>query len=364
MHISQLDTPSVLVDLDILESNLQKMEEYCANTGMALRPHIKTHKIPELAHMQIAHGAIGITAAKPSEAAIMAAGGLDDIFVAYPIISKQKADALLALSESARLSVSVDSLEAAECLAQSSDARRYDLPILVEIDTGFGRCGVGSAQAAVDLALKIEKLQGAHFGGLMFYPGHMMVPLEKQNELLPTVNAAVESAYEAMIKAGLDVRVVSGGSTPMAYRSQEFSHLTEIRPGMYLLNDRNLVRGGFATMEECALTVLTTVVSNAVSNRVILDGGSKTFSSDRLLTGDHHGHGVVVEDPDAVFFGLSEEHGHLDVTSSDHTYRLGDRLRILPNHVCTTINMHDTIYGVRGDNVEKVWKVAARGRVQ
>ena len=364
MHISQLDTPSVLVDLDILEKNLDRMAQYCASTGMKLRPHIKTHKIPELAHMQLAYGAIGITTAKASEAAVMAAGGLNDILVTYPIISAQKADALLALSDTTRLAVSIDSVEAAECLAKSSHARDYDLPILVEIDTGFGRCGVANAQAAVDLARQIEKLQGAHFGGIMFYPGHMMVPLERQNELLPLVNAAVESAYDALTSAGFQINVVSGGSTPMAYRSTEFSHLTEIRPGMYLLNDRNMVEGGFATLDQCALTVLTTVVSKAVANRVILDGGSKTFSSDRLLTGNHTGHGLVLADSDALFFGLSEEHGHLDVTNSSYNYRLGERLRIVPNHVCTTINMHDTICGIRGETVEKVWTVAARGRVQ
>lgn len=364
MHISQLDTPSVLVDLDILERNLDQMAAYCDKTGINLRPHIKTHKTPELARMQVQRGAVGITVAKPGEAAIMAGGELDDIFVAYPILSAQKADALLALKDKAKLSASVDSLESAECLARSSSAHGYDLPILVEIDTGFGRCGVADASAALKLATQIEQLQGAHFGGLMFYPGHMMVPLEKQNELLPQVNAAVESAYRAITGAGLLIERVSGGSTPMAYRSKEFTHLSEIRPGMYLLNDRNLVHGGFANLEDCALTVLTTVVSTAVKDRVILDGGSKTFSSDRLLTGDHLGHGDVLADPAALFFGLSEEHGHLDVSKSTREYKLGERLRILPNHVCTTINMHDTIYGVRGENVETVWTVSARGRVQ
>lgn len=364
MHISELDTPSVLVDLDILERNLERMAQYCQTSGMILRPHVKTHKIPELAKMQLALGAVGITAAKPGEAAVMSAAGINDIFIAYPIVSSQKAEALIALSESTKLCVSVDSLAAAECLARASVARNYDLPILVEIDVGFGRCGVADASAAVQLALQIEKLNGAHFGGLMFYPGHMMVPLEKQNELLPVVNAAVESAYDAFIKAGLSVNVVSGGSTPMALRSKEFSHLTEIRPGMYPLNDRNLVCGGFSTLDDCALTVMTTVVSTAVSKRVILDGGSKTFSSDRLLTGDHLGHGAVLDDPDAALFGLSEEHGHIDITNSTRSYRLGERLRIVPNHVCATINMHDKIHGVRNGVVETVWTVAARGRVQ
>lgn len=364
MHISELDTPAVLVDLDVMERNLARMAEYCARTGMRLRPHVKTHKIPELALQQVAMGAVGITAAKPSEAQVMAVGGLKDIFIAYPIVSQQKATALMRLKDQARLSVSVDSTEAAECLAKASDAVGYDLPILVEIDVGFGRCGVASAALALELALKIEKLQGAHFGGLMFYPGHMMVPLDEQNVLLPNVNAAVEAAYTALVNAGLQVPVVSGGSTPMAPRSTEFSHITEIRPGMYPLNDRNLVAGGFAALDDCALTVMTTVVSTAVKDRVILDAGSKTFSSDRLLTGTHLGHGVILVDEDAVLFGLSEEHGHIDVSHSKRAYKLGERLRIVPNHVCATINMHDTIYGIHGEHVESVWKVAARGHVQ
>ena len=364
MHINELDTPAVLVDLHVMERNLAHMAEYCARTGMHLRPHIKTHKIPEIALQQVALGATGITAAKPSEAQVMAAAGLKDIFIAYPIVSEKKAELLLSLTDEANISVSVDSLEAAECLARASHRRDYDLPILVEIDVGFGRCGVPNAHHALELALKIEALQGAHFAGLMFYPGHMMVPAEEQNVLLPKVNVAVESAYAALVKAGLQVPVVSGGSTPMALRSTEFSHLTEIRPGMYPLNDRNLVVGGFATLDDCALTVMTTVVSTAVKDRVILDGGSKTFSSDRLLTGNHVGHGILLADEDAVFFGLSEEHGHVDVTNSARAYKIGERLRIVPNHVCATINMHDTIYGIRGEHVETVWKVAARGHVQ
>jgi D-serine deaminase-like pyridoxal phosphate-dependent protein len=364
MHISELDTPAILIDLDILERNLERMAAYTAATGVSLRPHIKTHKIPELALKQVALGAIGIAAAKPGEAAVMSAGGLRDIFIAYPIVSPRKADSLLALSDATRISISVDSAEAAECLARAAAARSYDLPILVEIDVGFGRCGVQSPEAAVALAHQIEKLPSAHFGGLMFYPGHMMVPPAQQNEILPKVNAIVERTYEALIHAGLPVKIVSGGSTPMALRSKEFSHLTEIRPGMYPLNDRNLVSGGFATLDDCALSVMATVVSNAVPHRVILDGGSKTFSSDRLLTGDHIGHGAILADPNAILFGLSEEHGHIDITNSTRSYKLGERLRIVPNHVCATINMHDTIYGIRNDIVESVWTVAARGRVQ
>lgn len=364
MHISELDTPSVLVDLDILERNSQRMSDYVHAKGLTLRPHIKTHKIPTIALGEIAKGAIGVTAAKPGEAVVMAEGGVQDIFVAYPIVSRKKADTLLSLSDRARISVSVDSLEAAQVLASASQDRGYDLSILVEIDVGFGRCGLQDDASLVQLAHEIENLSGAHFGGLMFYPGHMMVSLEQQDELLPKVNARVESAYDALVKARFEIPVVSGGSTPMAYRSHEFSHLTELRPGMYLLNDRNLLTGGFATLDDCALTVLTTVVSKAVHGRVILDGGSKTFSSDRLLTGNHVGFGIVRADEDAVFYAMSEEHGHLDVSVSKRRYSIGERLRIVPNHVCTTINMHNTIYGIRGERVEQTWTVAARGCVQ
>lgn len=364
MHISELDTPSLLLDLDVLERNLRRMSEYCAKTGIALRPHIKTHKIPELARLQKAHGAMGITAAKVSEARVMAISGIDDILLAYPIVSDTKANSLVELCEHARTSISIDSADAAECLSRAASATAHHLNVLVEIDVGFGRCGVQTPQAAVELAQLIDRLPGITFDGLMFYPGHMFVPTETQNALLQEVNDRVDASVEALRKSGLTVNTVSGGSSPTAYRSHEFHHLTEIRPGMYPLNDRNLVEGGFATLADCALTVLTTVISTAVPGRAIFDGGSKTFSSDRLLTGNNKGCGAVLEDQDAIFYAMSEEHGHLDITSSSRTYRLGERLRVVPNHVCTTINMHDRIYGIRNDEVELIWKVAARGCVQ
>jgi D-serine deaminase-like pyridoxal phosphate-dependent protein len=364
MHIYELDTPSLLLDLDVLERNLTRMSKYCAKTGVALRPHIKTHKVPELARLQKAHGAIGITAAKVGEARIMAHGGIDNILLAYPIVSDAKAKSLVELAERARISISIDSPESAEVLSRAASATSHRLNVLVEIDVGFGRCGVQSPEAAVKLAQTIDQLPGLVFDGLMFYPGHMFVPAEAQNSLLQAVNNRVDETMDALRRSGLPINTVSGGSSPTAYRSHEFHHLTEIRPGMYPLNDRNLVEGGFATLPDCALSVLATVISTAVPGRAILDGGSKTFSSDRLLTGNNQGFGAVLEDSDAVFYGLSEEHGHLNIASSSRTYRLGERLRIVPNHVCTTINMHNHIYGVRNGEIELVWNVAARGCVQ
>lgn len=365
MHISQLDTPAVLIDLDIMERNIQNMAEYCASAEVSLRPHIKTHKIPEIAQRQIKAGAIGITAAKPSEAAVMANAGIKDILIAYPIVSPAKAKALLDLIEKeVTVSVSLDSLEAAECLAQEAHARAQRISLLVELDVGFGRCGVATSRLAVSLAESIRALPGASFGGVMYYPGHLFLSGPEQDRLVADVNDRVNECVAALEAAGFDVPVVSGGSSPTARRSKEFTRLTEIRPGMYPLNDRNLVEGGFARLDECALTVLTTVVSTAVQGRAIVDGGSKTFSSDRLLTGSQLGSGLVMEDQNAAFLSMSEEHGHLDISKSSRSYKLGEKLRILPNHICTTINMHNKIYGIRKEMVEEVWTVAARGCVQ
>lgn len=365
MHIWELDTPALLLDLDVMERNIRHMAQYCGRIGVGLRPHIKTHKIPAIAKRQINAGAIGITAAKPSEAAIMAESGIRDILIAYPIVSTAKAQALVALLEKdVAVSVSLDSTEAAECLARAADRAGQTFDLLVEIDVGFGRCGVAGPDQAVALANAITQLKGARFAGLMYYPGHLFVRGAEQDRLMKDVNDRVEAAYAALRSAGLPVERISGGSSPTALRSEEFTHLTEIRPGMYPLNDRNLVEGGFATVENCALTVLTTVVSTAVAGRAILDGGSKTFSSDRLLTGDGRGFGLVHNDPQAVFYTMSEEHGHLDITQSVTDYKVGQQVRIIPNHVCTTINMHNTIYITRGDEVVDTWQVAARGCVR
>lgn len=364
MRIEELDTPAVVIDLDILERNIAKLATYCRENQVALRPHIKTHKMPELARRQINSGAIGVTAAKVGEAEIMADAGVEDILIAYPIVSAEKAKAIAELLKRCRVTVSLDSIEAAQVLSSAMSAAGVTLNTLVEIDVGFGRCGVQDAAQTLVLAQQIDALPGLKLKGLMYYPGHLFIPHDEQSKLIPVINEKVEAAYRALESAGLDVSIVSAGSTPTAYRAHEFTRVTEIRPGMYLLNDRNLLLGGFTTLEECALSVHVTVVSTAVPGKAIHDGGSKTFSSDRLLTGDGKDFGLVVEDDAAAFYGMSEEHGHLKITESSKSYRVGERLHIIPNHVCTTINMHDQVYAARNGVVEAVWSVAARGRVR
>jgi D-serine deaminase-like pyridoxal phosphate-dependent protein len=369
MRIHDLETPAVLIDLDIMERNLARMAEYCRQHGLALRPHAKTHKIPELAHRQIKSGASGITVAKLGEAEVMVDAGLTDLLIAYPIIGREKTERLAALAERASLMVSLDSERAAREISRSAHERGVRIGLLVELDIGFRRCGIPQPEEAVALARLIQDLPNVDFRGLMFYPGHFMVPEPERRRLLEETNARLQCFYEAFDRAGLPIEIVSGGSTPTAYISHEFLGVTEIRPGMYIFNDRTMVGLGVARLEECALSVLVTVVSTAVPGRAIVDGGSKTLSSDRYrighpTIGDGRGFGLVREDPEAELEALSEEHGHLDISRSRRRYRIGERLTIIPNHVCAVVNLHDEVYGIRGDHVEAVWRVAARGRVR
>jgi D-serine deaminase-like pyridoxal phosphate-dependent protein len=313
--------------------------------------------------MQIAGGASGVTVAKPGEARVMVSGGITDLMIGYPLVTEAKAKTAAELARDARLCVSLDSIEAVNALASAAANAGSRIGILVEIDVGFHRCGVPAPGQAVALAREVLQQPSLEFLGLMFYPGHLAKPPDEQPTAIAGVNQILEPFYQAFRDERIDLRVVSGGSTPTAYRSHEFSGVTEIRPGMYLLNDGNLVRMGVASLEDCALHVLVTVASTAVPDRAIIDGGSKTFSSDRSKT-ETPVFGIVREDPAAEFVALSEEHGHFDISRSTHQYRVGERLRILPNHVCTTVNMHDRLYGVRKGTVERIWEIEGRGKVQ
>jgi D-serine deaminase-like pyridoxal phosphate-dependent protein len=363
MHVEELDTPAVIIDLDIMERNLARLAEYAAAQHLNLRPHTKTHKIPEIARLQIEGGAAGITVAKPGEGRVMVEGGVRDLMVAYPLVTPKKADVAAQLARECQLRVSLDSAEAIDALGEAASRYGSRIGVLVEIDVGFHRCGVATPDLAVSLARKTLMYSHLQFLGLMFYPGHLGKPPDEQGSAIDEVNRTLDEFYQAFHSAGIEIPVISGGSTPTAYRSHLFHGVTEIRPGMYLLNDANVVRMGVATLDECALHVLVTVASNAVSGRAILDGGSKTFSSD-AARGDQISYGMIRGDAKAVFVALSEEHGHVDTTQSGRSYQVGERLRVLPNHVCATLNMHNCVYGIRNGMVEKVWEVAARGKVQ
>jgi D-serine deaminase-like pyridoxal phosphate-dependent protein len=364
MLISELETPAVVVDLDVMDQNLSRMAEYCRRHKLLLRPHTKTHKIPELAKRQLQSGATGITVAKIGEAEVMVDAGITDILIAYPIVGAGKAERLARIAERANITVALDSEAAAITISEAMGRHGTKVEILVELNVGFDRCGVGSEVEALKLAKKITSLPGLKFRGLLFFPGHFGVDPEQRSALRSRVNELLDRILETFAREQLPVSIVSGGSTPAAYESEFFHGVNEVRPGTYIFNDRNTVGVSAATLSDCALSVLVTVVSTGVSGRAVIDGGSKTFSSDRYQAEDGIGFGLVKEDHAAQIERLSEEHGHMNIARSERSYRVGDRLSVIPNHVCTTVNMHDEIYGIRGGQVEAVWRVEGRGKVR
>lgn len=361
MKLEELDTPAMVVDLEIVERNLNRMADYCRNHNLALRPHIKTHKTPELARRQLELGACGITVAKIGEAEVMAAAGLSDLLLAYPVVGAIKARRLAALLEQTRLSVALDSREAAQWVSGAAGTNKVD--VLVEVDFGMRRCGLEPGKAPVELARFVESLPGLHFQGLMFYSGHVHPDYDGNRQVLERLIDQLSEQLELFRRQGIEVEKVSGGSTPAAYYSHQIPGLTEIRPGTYIFNDRNTIEWGVRTERDCAASILTTVVSNAVAGRCIIDGGSKTFTSDGLMPGPKGGFGLVKGHPDVRFSAMNEEHGFLDLPPGKQ-FAVGERLHIIPNHICAAVNLHETLYGCRDGAVVSEWRVAARGKIR
>ena len=364
MHFTELPTPALTIDLDILERNLDRMAKMCREQGVGLRPHIKTHKTPELARMQVERGAIGLTAAKVGEAEVMAEAGLDDILVAFPIFGAEKLRRLAAIAKTRRVILSLDDEATARELSKAASAQGATVGVLVEFDAGFHRCGLRPGPDLVALAKRIESMPGLKFRGLMTYFGNIWGPREDRQQEARQVAGEVAKAHAAFAEARLPVEIVSGGSTPSAEFAGEIGGLTEIRPGTYVYNDLNTLYQGACRLEDCAARVVVTVVSTAVPGKTIIDAGSKTFSSDLLGSGPKTGYGLVVEAPDAPIIKFNEEHGHLDITKSGHRFRIGEVLTVIPNHVCTCVNMHDEVFLVRQGEVTGSWRVAARGKIR
>ncbi|MGO8789826.1 MAG: alanine racemase [Terriglobia bacterium] len=364
MLAQELSTPVITVDLDVLEKNLGRVADLCRRQGVGLRPHTKTHKTVEISRLQLAHGAVGLTVAKVGEAEVLAAAGLDDILVAFPIMGDEKLGRLARIAAGRRLLVSLDSETAAQALSRAAASQNASIGVLVEFDAGTRRCGLDPGPTLVTLAKAIEKLPGLKFRGLMSFFGNVWGTPEQRRAEAENVAKLVARGLEAFRAERMPVEVVSGGSTPSA----EFAHLipglTEIRPGTYVYNDLNTYYQGACSLEDCAVRIVATVVSTAVPGRAIIDGGSKTFSSDLLGSGPKSGYGYVVEAPDAPIIKLNEEHGLLDITNSRHNFRVGEVVTVIPNHVCAAVNMHDEIVTLRQGEAVGCWKIAARGKVR
>ena len=348
MHIDELETPFAAVNLDKLESNIAKLQRYLDEHSINNRPHIKTHKIPEIAHMQIKAGAVGIACQKLSEAEVMSQAGIRDILVTYNIIGRAKLQRLMRLARRTKLSVTADSEFTVNGLSTVAQHEQSELAVLVEFDSGAHRCGVQSPQEAAALSRLISASPGLHFAGLMTYPSNYKTDIFVQET-------------KALLKCNnIQVECVSGGGTPNLWQAHTVKEVTEHRAGTYVYGDRHIIKSGAMSLDDCALSVTTTVVSHPTPERAILDGGSKTFSSDLL---DLDGYGAIIEYPQARIYSLSEEHGHVDLSTCSNKPQIGERVTVIPNHCCVVNNLFNQIFGLRGNRVEVIWPVAARGAV-
>lgn len=358
--IHDLDTPVPLVDVDRMHANLRRAAEYCRAHGLAWRPHAKTHKSPVLAAEQVRAGAIGVTVATPREAEVMARV-VDDLLLAYPPIGRAKLDRLMALPARVRLTVGLDSADALRGLAEAARDAGRRVGVLVEADAGMGRVGVQSAADAVALARVAADEEGIDYRGVMFYPGHVRQCIEQQDEAIRALSERMGGVLRGLEDAGLKPEVVSGGSTPTFWRSHEVAGLTEVRPGTNIFNDRTTAEIGACGWDENAYSVLATVVSTAVPGQAVVDAGSKALSKEEIRA-DTVGYGALLDRPEVVVKSVSEEHGLLDLSGTDWRPRIGERVRIVPNHVCVSVNLNERLYAVRGDDVVDVWEVEGRGR--
>jgi len=354
-----------LVDGTQVERNIRKMADVARENGVALRPHVKTHKIPGIAREQVEAGAAGVTVAKSSEAEVMADGGIEDIFIAYPLVTEEKIRQAIRLGERIRLVVGVDSLEGARRL--STVAEGHVLEVRLEVDTGLRRTGV-PLDRALGLAGEIEVIGNLDLTGIYTYRGAVLggsKTLELEKAGLEEGQLMVSLA-EQMRERGIGIDDVSVGSTPTAEHVAKVEGVTEIRPGTYVFYDRMQARLGTCSLEECAAVVVCTAVSRPTRDLAVIDGGSKTFATDVGPGAESlnlEGYGHVLGYPGAVLERLTEEHGMLSV-DEDCDLEVGDTLQIIPNHICSTVNLHDQVYLVGEDGTVEETRVAARGKVR
>jgi len=362
LKIADLETPIPVVDLDRLARNLDRAATYATAHELALRPHIKTHKSTRIASEQLKRGAVGVTCATPFEAEVMS-DVCDDILVAYPPVGAPRAARLAMLPDTVKLTVALDSLTAIDDVAAAARDADRPISVYVELDLGMHRVGVPRVDDAIALARAVCERPPLEFEGIAFYPGHVRDAVGQQASKLEQLDTALRAALDDFERAGVRPTVVSGGSTPTMWNTHELYGVTEFRPGTYVYNDRTTAAIGACDWDDCAFTVLATVVSTAVPNQAVIDAGTKALGREPMRGIDPaEGFGCVLGRRDVVVKSMSEEHGILDLSSTDWRPRVGERVRVIPNHVCIVVHLNDVIAGVRGDVVETTWPVSARGR--
>jgi D-serine deaminase-like pyridoxal phosphate-dependent protein len=363
--IWDLDTPVPLVDVQRLERNLARMAAIAAGSASArLRPHAKTHKTREVAQRQLELGATGITVAKVGEAEAMVAAGFDDLYIAYPLLGEQKLRRLLPLLDRARIRFNVESLRAALEASQFLERHGRVVDVCIEMDSA-GRSGLVDPEQAGRLADEIAALPGLNLVGVMNYGNAYGTSEPDEQARIGREEGEFAVAVANRLRAaGHAIDVVSVGSTPTTRHAARVDGVTELRAGVYAFMDLKQVSlGGSGTYDDCALTILATVVSHSRPDRYILDGGLKTFAGENYEWGTY---GRVLDRPDIVITRATEEHGIVILPDDvpDPGWRIGDRVRVIPNHACGTSNMHEELIAVDGERVVDRWQVIGRGRVR
>ena len=362
---AQWDTPSVLIDLDVLDRNLRDTANLAARAGVKLRPHTKTHKSVWIAKEQLRYGAVGITVAKLGEAEVMAEAGIHDILIAYPIIGRKKLERLGKLMEKAKVTVSTDDFDVAKGLSDYGALIGKDILLYIDVNTGLNRCGREPGEETVELVKRIAELPNIRITGLMTHSGHAYSK-NTPEDLLEVAKREAEDMVmtkQKLEQAGIAIEEISVGSTPTSkfVAHLKGSGITEIRPGAYVFGDAGQWKMGLIGQHQCAMTVAATVVGRPREGTIIIDAGSKTLTTDQ--TAYHPGYGVILGHEDAVIERLSEEHGIVRVPDISK-FAIGQELRIVPNHCCVVTNLHDRLVGVRDNRFEKYITVDGRGKVQ
>ena len=344
--VSELETPSVLIDLDKMEDNIEAMQKHCDELGINFRPHIKTHKIPDIARRQIEAGAVGIACQKVSEAEVFAAAGFSDIQIPYNIVGRRKTRRLAKLAQQAAVTVTVDSKPVVDGIAEAAQEADVTISMMVELVSLGERTGTTPA-AALELAQHIAATDNLRFAGVMIYPSDAAI----RPRLLETLDLLAD--------AGIAVQTISGGGSGASSEAHLLPELTELRVGTSIFWDWNCVAVDRASFDKVAMRVIATVVSANEPDRVILDSGSKAIHSET----NNGQFGYIVEYPDARLHKVNEEHGYVDCSACPRPPVVGEIVHIIPVHTCVVTNLHNQLYGIRGENIEEVWDVAARGMV-
>ena len=363
-----IETPSLLVDLDILEQNLDEMAAICAESNTLLLPHAKTHRTPAIGRMQVSRGADGLCVAKLGEAEAFAGAGVKRITVAYPVVGDAKARRALRLSEGIKLALAADSIEGARSIGSVFAEENREIEVLLIIDSGLGRCGVAPADAP-GVARVIANVPGIRLGGVMTHEGWVYAARDREDLRRRSESAAnlMVATAEAIRRSGVSAPVVSPGASASARIVARAPGVTEVRPGIYAFNDLGQIALGNATPATCAVRVLATVVSHPDPTRAFIDAGSKTLSQDGLPAAAHSeafpGHGLVVGRPGWQVERLSEEHGWLRWRGSTRptSLSIGERIQIIPNHVCTVFSSLGESYALRGGELVDTWTTVSPG---